>query len=102
MQVIERKNTNDSLKLSFESIKNELKRDLSFKRLNEKLKEVTSKLASIDNVKIYSNVIDKIKLSSIPMFVHRLMGFGGRIAGVPLTTPFSGWINNEIKLKLLP
>jgi parvulin-like peptidyl-prolyl isomerase len=102
IQVIESKNTNDSLKLSFDSIKEELKKDLSIERLNTKLKEVTSELSSKYNVKIYSNVIDKIKTSSIPMFVHRLMGFGGRIAGVPLTTPFSGWINNEVKLKLLP
>lgn len=102
IQVIERKDTDDSLKLSFESIKEELKKDLSFKRSNEKLKEVTSELSSKYNVKIYSNVIDKIKTSSIPMFVHRLMGFGGRIAGVPLTTPFSGWISNEVKLRLLP
>ena len=100
LQVIERQESNDSLKLSFESIKEQLRNDLRFKGLNERLKKITSELAQQNNVKIYNDVVDKIQTSQIPMFVHRLMGFGGRIAGVPLTTPFSGWINEEVKQKL--
>ena len=102
MQVIERLDSNDSLKLSFDSIKDQLRNDLRFKKLYERLRTITSNLAQQNNVKIFSDVIDKIQTSQIPMFVHRLMGFGGRIAGVPLTTPFSGWINEEVKQKLLP
>jgi hypothetical protein len=30
------------------------------------------------------------------------MGFGGRIAGMPLLTPFSEWIENVDVKKLLP
>jgi parvulin-like peptidyl-prolyl isomerase len=102
LQVIEKQESSDSLKLSFESIKNQLRNDLRFKAVNERLKKRTSNLAQKNNVKIFSDVVDKIQTSQIPMFVHRLMGFGGRIAGVPLTTPFSGWINEEVKQKLLP
>ena len=53
-------------------------------------------------IKIFTDVIDKVQTTQIPMFVNRLMGFGGRIAGMPLVTPFSDWINNNIKQKLLP
>ncbi len=102
LQVIEKQESSDSLKLSFESIKKQLRNDLRFKAVNERLKKITSKLADQNNVKIYGDVVDKIQTSKIPMFVHRLMGFGGRIAGVPLTTPFSGWMNEEVKQKLLP
>jgi parvulin-like peptidyl-prolyl isomerase len=102
LQVIERQNSSDSLKLSFDLIKNQLRNELKFKILNEKLIEITSTLAEKYNVKIFNEAINKIQSSNIPFFVHRLMGFGGRIAGVPLTTPFSGWINNEVKQKLLP
>jgi len=102
LQVIERQESNDSLKLSFESVKNQLRNDLRFKELNQRLTKKTSDLAQQNNVKIYNDVVNKIQTSQIPMFVHRLMGFGGRIAGVPLTTPFSGWINEEVKQKLLP
>lgn len=102
LQVIEKQESSDSLKLSFGSIKKQLRNDLRFKAVNERLKKITSKLADQNNVKIYGDVVDKIQTSQIPMFVHRLMGFGGRIAGVPLTTPFSGWMNEEVKQKLLP
>ncbi len=44
----------------------------------------------------------KLISTNIQMFVHRFMGFGGRMAGVPLLTPFSGWMNNEVKEKILP
>jgi hypothetical protein len=102
MQVIERQESNDSLKLSFDLIKDKLRNDIRFIQLNKRLKKITSKLAEENNVKIYGDVVDKIQTSQIPLFVHRLMGFGGRIAGVPLTTPFSGWMNKEVKQKLLP
>jgi CO/xanthine dehydrogenase Mo-binding subunit len=74
----------------------------AIKILNEKLNEMTSKSSLQQNVKIYNDVVDKISTPKVSMFVHRFMGFGGRMAGIPLTTPFSGWINNEIKQKLLP
>ncbi len=102
LQVIERQESSDTLKLSFDSIKDQLRNDLRFNKLNDRLKKITSDLAQQNNVKIYDDVIDQIQTSQIPMFVHRLMGFGGRIAGVPLTTPFSGWINEEVKKQLLP
>ncbi len=102
MQVTERQESNDSLKLSFDLVKDQLRNDLRFNKLNERLTRITSNLAVQNDVKIFNDVVDKIQTSKIPMFVHRLMGFGGRIAGVPLTTPFSGWINNEVKQKLLP
>jgi parvulin-like peptidyl-prolyl isomerase len=102
LQVIEKQESSDTLKLSFDSIKDQLRNDLRFKKLNERLRKITSDLAQQNSVKIYNDVIDQIKTSQIPMFVHRLMGFGGRIAGVPITTPFSGWINEEVKRQLLP
>jgi hypothetical protein len=36
------------------------------------------------------------------MFLHRYMGFGGRIAGVPILTPFSEWMDETVRKKLLP
>ncbi len=102
LQVIDKKDGNDSVKLSFESVKNGLRNQLRVKKLNENLNKVTFELAEKNKVKIYNDVIKKIKTSSIPMFVHRFMGFGGRIAGMPLVTPFSNWINYTNKKKFFP
>jgi parvulin-like peptidyl-prolyl isomerase len=102
LQVIERKEPNDSVQVSFESIKNQLKEKLRLKLLADKLNETTAKLAERNDVKIFSDQVSAIKNPEIPMFLHRLMGFGGRIAGMPLVTPFSGWIKNINKQKLFP
>jgi parvulin-like peptidyl-prolyl isomerase len=101
-QVIDKKGSTDSLKLSFESIKNELKSDLRLSKLIEKLKTNTSKLAEKYNLKIYSDVLEKVQISQIPMFIHRFMGFGGRIDGRPLVTPFSEWMDEISKKNALP
>lgn len=102
LQVIERKEPGDSVQVPFESIKNQLKEKLRLKLLADKLNETTAKLAERNDVKIFSDQVNAIKNPEIPMFLHRLMGFGGRIAGMPLVTPFSGWIKNINKQKLFP
>ncbi len=102
LQVIERKEPDDSVQVSFESIKNQLKEKLRLKLLADRLNETTAKLAERNDVKIFSDQVNAIKNPEIPMFLHRLMGFGGRIAGMPLVTPFSGWIKNINKQKLFP
>jgi len=102
LQMIEREEKPDTTLPNYESVKNELSTNLRYKKLKDQLNDITAKTSLEQNVKIYNHAMDKITTPQIPMFVHRFMGFGGRIAGVPLTTPFSGWINNELKQKLLP
>ena len=102
IQMVEREERPNNNFPPFDQVKNELRTNLRYKKLKENLNDLTAKTSLQLNVKIYNNVVDKIITPQVPMFVHRFMGFGGRMAGVPLTTPFSGWINSEIKQKLLP
>ena len=101
IQVTEIKEKNDSVKFAFETIKNELRNVLRFKKLSESLNQTTSKLAEKYDVKIYNEALEKINITNIPMFIHRLMGFGGRIAGMPLLTPFSEWMDKTTLKKIL-
>ena len=75
MQVIERQDSNDSLKLSFDSIKDKLRNDIRFIQLNERLKKITSELAEQNNVKIYGDVVDKIQTSTDSDVCASLNGF---------------------------
>lgn len=103
IQVFDKKEGEDSLKLSFKAIKDELRNGLRIKKLTKRFSKITSNLAERYNVKILGNVLDKIQITKIPMFLHRFMGFGGRIAGMPLLTPFSEWMDDyELKKILLP
>ncbi len=102
LKLVEKTETNDSMAFAYNEVKDQLRSALRLKILTEKLNDKTANLSIEKNVKIYNNVLDKITSTNIQMFVHRFMGFGGRMAGVPLLTPFSGWMNNEVKEKLLP
>lgn len=101
-QVLEKQTSSDTLNLSFENAKSGLRDELINKELNKLLTEKTLQFITGNQVKIFPETVKGINVSGIQMFVHRIMGFGGKIAGVPLTTPFSEWID-EIELKkLLP
>ena len=102
IQVIEKSNTQDSVTINFDSVKLDLRNSLRLAKTLDYLKRTTPKLAEINNVKIYYDILDKVKTTSIPMFIHRFMGFGGRIAGMPLLTPFSDWMDDTVIKKLLP
>lgn len=102
LQLIQREDSSDSIKTDFESIKNNLRSSLRVKKLYEKLNNETVSLAAKNNLKIFPDVIENISTTKIQMFLHRFMGFGGRIAGMPLLTPFSEWINNMNKRNLFP
>lgn len=102
IQLIEKVISKDTIDINYDSVKTILRNNLRLEKTFNYFKNTTAKLAEIHNVKIYYDVLDKIKVTTIPMFIHRFMGFGGRIAGVPLLTPFSNWIENIQIQKLLP
>ncbi|MCX8057260.1 MAG: hypothetical protein N3F03_06625 [Ignavibacteria bacterium] len=103
IEVIEKREIPDTVEINFESSKNYISNYLFMKKFNEVTSRRTLELAQKYGVKIYEDVLSEIKTTSIPMFVHRLMGFGGRIAGVPLLDNWFQFIDlKEFKSKLLP
>lgn len=93
----------DTTEVNFESTKNLIKNYLFQKKFNSFIADKTSQLIDKFNVKIYQGVLSEVKTTGIPMFVHRLMGFGGRIAGVPYLDNWFNYIDNyQLKSKVLP
>lgn len=103
VMVKEKKNSNDSISIANESTKEKLRSFLFQKKLNEVVSKKTIQLAQKYNAKVYEDVALKTKTTGIQMFVHRLMGFGGRIAGVPLLDNWADWIDTKkLKEVMLP
>jgi hypothetical protein len=103
VMVKEKKNSNDSISIANESTKEKLRSFLFQKKLNEVVSKKTIQLAQKYNAKVYEDVALKTKTTGIQMFVHRLMGFGGRIAGVPLFDNWADWIDTKkLKEVMLP
>lgn len=103
LYVKEKHQSKDTLNFPFETMKEGLRNQLRTIRLNDIVNRKTIEFASKKNIKINEAVFKNIKSSEIQVFVHRLMGFGGRIAAVPLTDNWTDWINvGEFKKVLLP
>lgn len=103
IEVIDKKEIPDTMDLDFESSKGYIKNYLFLKKFNEATSKRTLQLAEKYGVRVYEDVLREIKTTSVPMFVHRLMGFGGRIAGVPLLDNWFQFIDiQEFKSKVLP
>lgn len=103
IMLTQRVETEDSLNLDYNSTKEYIKGYLFQKKFNSFIARKTLQLVDKYNVRIYKDVLNEITTSKIPMFVHRLMGFGGRIAGVPYLDNWFNYIEDyQLKSKILP
>lgn len=103
IMLTQRVETEDSLKLNFNSTKRYIKDYLSQKKFNSFIANKTLQLVDKYNVRIYKDVLSEITTTKIPMFIHRLMGFGGRVAGVPYLDNWFNYIEDyQLKSKILP
>lgn len=103
IMLTEKKEISDTLEIEFRSAKNYIKNFLFMKKFNSIIANQTIQLAGKYGLQIYDDALNQIKTTGIPMFVHRFLGFGGKIAGVPLLDNWFYMIDiNEIKSKIFP
>ena len=102
-QLIEKKEMNDSIQIPFEQIKDRIRNQIKNQKFNNILTRKSLEFIKKRPVKIFENTLKEIDVTKIQMFVQRYMGFGGKIAGVPLTSRSSDWIFEfREKANLLP
>jgi parvulin-like peptidyl-prolyl isomerase len=89
--------------LSFKKSKEDIRKNLTYKKLSDFFIDYTVKLANKYGVAINEQLLNTISVSDLNVFVYRYMGFGGRINAVPMALPFTEWVLpwKESK-KLLP
>ncbi|RJP70242.1 MAG: hypothetical protein C4539_06535 [Ignavibacteriales bacterium] len=75
----------------FEDVKDDVKNKLMANKLEDKVNAQTVKLAKEFGLKVDDGVFNALKVTNLAMIAYRYMGFGGRILGVPLTTPYGEW-----------
>jgi hypothetical protein len=93
----------DSLMLEQKKEKDQIRQNLYIQKLNKLLNDKSSELANKYGLNINEDFIFSEKYSNVNLFVHRYMGFGGRIAAVPFTTPSFKWYYQwKIHSKLNP
>src|SRR4030065_614928 len=89
--------------LSFKESKEEIRKNLIYKKLSDFFIDYTLKLANKYGVTINEQILNTISVSDLNMFVYRYMGFGGRINAGPMALPFTEWVLPWKKgIKLVP
>jgi len=76
---------------AFNDIKDEIKSELRYKKVKDKLESKTAELANKYGISINNRLLNSIKVNNLNMLVYRYMGFGGRILAFPITPPFYEW-----------
>lgn len=75
---------------------------ISLSKMNKLINKGTKRLAEKYGIKINQKLLQEIKLSEVNSFTYRYIGFGGKIAALPITIPLFEWYK-EFKLqKVIP
>lgn len=91
VKVVEPGVIDDSLKTELQKEHDHIYQKLFNNKLNKLLEDKTIELANKYGITISKDFLYSENYSDVNLFVHRYMGFGGRIAAVPFTTPFYKW-----------
>lgn len=90
-QLIDKKVVSDSIIKINEEPKDYIKMKLTLSKMNTLINLNTKYLSEKYGVEINEQLLDDIQLSPINMFTYKLIGFGGKIAAMPITIPIFEW-----------
>jgi peptidyl-prolyl cis-trans isomerase C len=75
---------------------------LSLGKLNKTINDRTVQLAEKYGITINNELLQRTELSDVNTFTYRLIGFGGKIAALPITIPLYEWYRTYQSEKDLP
>jgi len=90
-KVIDKKTDADTVKKTFEAVKDQLKKERFSEKYQSILVNKTIELAKEYGVTVNRQVLSNLKTNNYNMYTYRYMGFGGRIAAVPFPSPLYEW-----------
>jgi parvulin-like peptidyl-prolyl isomerase len=96
-KLIDKQEGREILVKPFDKYKDQYKQDLIYAKLSNRMNGFTYNLALKYGVSLNLNNLENIEVTSIPSFVIRYIGFGGKITAVPLLAPNSSWADRWIK-----
>jgi len=91
VKVVEKSFIPDSIKQEILDRRDDIYQKLFYQKFNQLLEEQTIDLANKYGIVLSEDFIYSEHYSEVNIFFHRFMGFGGRIAAVPYTSPFFKW-----------
>jgi parvulin-like peptidyl-prolyl isomerase len=92
IKLIGRKTDTTHSEDEYDSVKTQIKYSLLGKEFDEKFYKYIAKLADEYQYSIDDKALKNVKVTKIPMFAYRYIGFGGRIAAVPYLGSWYEWV----------
>lgn len=86
----------------FEKVKNQYKQDLLYQKLWKKITDFTYALSVKYGISMDLDLLESIKVTTVPSFAMRFLGFGGKMTAVPLIAPNVDWTEQWIKNQQQP
>lgn len=86
----------------FERFKEQYKEDLTFQKLYKKMTDFTYQLSVKYGISLNLDRLEEIKVTSLPSFAIRYLGFGGKVTAVPILSPNVDWAEQWIKNQQQP
>jgi len=77
-----------------------IRMQLSLKKMNDIINTKTTQLAEKYGISLNNDLLHKIEVSPLNTFTYRLIGFGGKIAALPITIPVYEWYKKGSKFKV--
>lgn len=91
-KLIEKKKNAEIIPQKFEDLKEELRKQLTYKKSLDAVVDKTAGYANKYGVDIKYDVLYNLDMKNLNMLVYRYLGFGGRILATPLTPIFTEWV----------
>jgi parvulin-like peptidyl-prolyl isomerase len=91
------KRLTDEALVSFDALKQNIRTRLLTEKRKQAVDRFIANLAREQNVNVDYDKVKSIKITQIPMFTRRLIGFGGRMAAVPLLMQRWDWIKEYLQ-----
>ncbi|OGU36782.1 MAG: hypothetical protein A2068_09540 [Ignavibacteria bacterium GWB2_35_6b] len=104
IKLIDKKKTRQEMPAkSYAEVKDRLKREIAYQIKYPDLLETTASLAEKFSISVNKDVLESLEITNLNSFAIRVMGFGGKITGVPIAKPFYEWVQKwSSKTKILP
>ncbi|TAJ15970.1 MAG: hypothetical protein EPO65_14025, partial [Dehalococcoidia bacterium] len=99
IKLIDKRILKDTASVKFDEVKESIKNQLSLKKFDEIVEIKTVKLAKEFGVQIDESAYSNTEVLPTKMFTMRYLGFGGKMAALPLTVPLYNWYNKYQKDK---
>ncbi len=91
-KILKKKEADSVFLRPFASVKNDLELLLKHKKSEDLMNKRTKEFAVRYSLKVNKQFLNSVKGRTIPMYVYRFIGFGGRITASPFSSPMYKWI----------